>query len=119
MMAQPIVPTTHPWVELPIQHPPFCLALSGRENHLVLSGKIVMFHVPVATMMLQEGNQITLHAPVGRILRIEIFEGSEPRALITLPSRLEHFCHQQTASIFSIQPKLFGVTMSNGFTKTS
>jgi hypothetical protein len=46
-MAQPVaivdVPIAHPWVELPIQHPPFCLALSGRDNHLVASGKLSCF----------------------------------------------------------------------------
>jgi hypothetical protein len=83
-MVQPVVPTAHPWVELPIQDPPFCLALSGRENHYVVSGEIIMFCVPVATTIVHKGNKITLHAPVGRILRIEILEGQEPRALINL-----------------------------------
>jgi hypothetical protein len=44
----------------------------------------VMFCVPVATTIVHEGNKITLHAPVGRILRIEILEGQEPRALVNL-----------------------------------
>jgi hypothetical protein len=83
-MVEAVVPTAHPWVELPIQHPPLCLALSGRENHFVVSGEIVMFRVPVATTIVHEGNNFTLHAPVGRILRIEILEGQEPRALVNL-----------------------------------
>jgi hypothetical protein len=51
---------------------------------LVVSGEIIMFPVPVATTIVHEGNKITLHAPVGRILRIEILEGQEPRALVNL-----------------------------------
>jgi hypothetical protein len=109
------------WVELPIQHPPFCLAHSGRENHFAVSGEIIMFRLPVATTIVHAGNKITLHAPVGHILRIEILEAQEPRAIVNLFSipllcRLEQFLHRQTTCIYStIQPKLFGVTTSNGF----
>ena len=71
-------------MELPIQHPPLCLALSGRDNHLVVSGKIVLFWEPVTTMVFHEGNDYTFVSPVGRILRIEVLEGQAPRALVNI-----------------------------------
>jgi hypothetical protein len=88
-MAQPFTveegPTAHPWVApMPIQDPPFCLRLAGRGNHLVISGEMVKLRDPLATTIIHEGKKLTLHAPVGRILRIDYPPGQAPRALVNL-----------------------------------
>jgi hypothetical protein len=131
-MAQPITfeegPSAHPWAApMPIQDPPFCLQLAERGNHLVISGEMVKLRDPLATTILHKGKKITLHAPVGRILRIEYPLGQAPRALINLffyPFNLPTFPLRALLPppnhiYIQYPPKLFGATMSNGFLKPS
>jgi hypothetical protein len=75
----------HPWDALPIQNPRQCIDLSGRKDHYVVSGEIVMFHDVVAITTLISETQVVLHSPVGRILRIEHSATNQPpRALVNL-----------------------------------
>jgi hypothetical protein len=73
--------TAHPWEELPIQQPRHCVELSGRRDSFVVSGEFVLFRHHISTTIL---NDVTLHSPVGRILRIEHVPGHPSRALVNL-----------------------------------
>jgi hypothetical protein len=76
---------SHPWDDLPIQHPRQCLELAGREDHFVVSGEIVCFHKTIInSTTMPSGRELILHSSVGRILRIEHVPGQPSRALVNL-----------------------------------